>query len=360
MKKAKILAVCLCAALSLSVFAGCQASEEPSDSSSQPSSFESSKPEPVINPLTGEDGFSPDAVGQRPVAVMVSNIKDSLPQWGISEADLVYEAVTEGGITRLMCMYADPSAVPKVGPIRSVREYYPQFSEPFHALFVHFGGSTTGYDALEEYNIEDIDGMTLSGTCFQQDKQRLANRGREHTFYTDASMIAAGAEKKGYTMSGNTPTAFSFVEPGSAVSLSGDTVDKATVRFSGYTTATFNYDASTGKYLKGQYGEAHIDANNNAQVAVDNVLILFSPTSVIEGTYLTRYDLTSGSGYYLSGGKSEPLTWSKGDYNKPFVLKNESGATVQFNTGKTWVCVVPNSEKGSLKLENTAAASEAE
>ena len=78
MKKAKILAVCLCAALSLSVFAGCQASEEPSDSNSQPSSFESSKPEPVINPLTGEDGFSPDAVGQRPVAVMVSNIKDSL------------------------------------------------------------------------------------------------------------------------------------------------------------------------------------------------------------------------------------------------------------------------------------------
>ena len=64
--------------------------------------------------------------------------------------------------------------------------------------------------------------MTLSGTCFQQDKQRLANRGREHTFYTDASMIAAGAEKKGYTMSGNTPTAFSFVEPGSAVSLSGE------------------------------------------------------------------------------------------------------------------------------------------
>lgn len=360
MKKAKILAVCLSTALCLSILAGCQGSEQPSDSSSQ-SSSESSEPEPVIiNPLTGEDGFSADAVGKRPVAVMVSNIQESLPQWGISEADIVYEAVTEGGITRLMCMYADPSAVPKVGPVRSVREYYPQFSEPFHALFVHFGGSTTGYDALEEYNIEDIDGMTLSGTCFQQDQERLASRGREHTFYTDASMIAVGVEKKGYSMSGDTPMAFSFVEPGSTASLSGDTVDKATVRFSGYTTATFDYDASTGKYLKGQYGEAHIDANNNTQVAVDNVLILFSPTSVIEGTYLTRYDLTEGSGYYLSGGKAQSLTWSKGSYDQPFVLEDESGATVQFNTGKTWVCVVPNSEKGSLKLENTAAVSEAE
>lgn len=355
--KKRFLSLLLCAAAGLSLFAGCDNSGAPSGSGSQSESVSSSKPAPVVNPLTGEDGFT--ATGKRPVAVMVSNIKESLPQWGITSADIVYEAVTEGGITRLMCMYADPSAVPKVGPVRSVREYYPQFSEPFKALFVHFGGSTTGYDALKEYKTEDIDGLSMANTCFQQEQARVQKGiGKEHTYYTNASLIAAGAEKKKYSMDGTTPKAFSFVEPGASATLAGDTVDKATVRYSGYTTAVFQYDASAGKYLKSQYGKPHVDANNDAQVAVDNVVILYSPTSPVPNTYLTRYDLTSGSGYYLSKGKAVPLTWSKGAYNQNFVLKDENGAAVQFNTGKTWVCVVPEGEKGATKLENTAAAAE--
>lgn len=354
MKKRKWIAVLLAAALLLTVLSGCTnsggtSSDEPSSSSS-----ESSEPEPVINPLTGEDGFNPEAVGKRPVAVMVSNIKDSLPQWGITEADIVYEAVTEGGITRLMCVFADPSDIPNVGPVRSVREYYPQFSEPLDALFVHFGGSTTGYDALTEYAVEDIDGMTLSSLCFEQDASRL-NRGKEHTYYTNSSLIAAGIEKKGYSTEGGVSQAFNFVEPGSSASLTGAQVDKATVRFSGYTTAVFEYDAFSAKYLKSQYGEPHVDANTGEQVAVDNVIIIYSPTSQISGTYLTRYDLTSGTGVYLSHGLSQEFEWSKGDYNDPFVFTDESGDELSFNTGKTWVCVVPQSEIGSTVLENTAA-----
>lgn len=149
--------------------------------------------------------------------------------------------------------------------------------------------------------------------------------------------------------------AFNFVEPGSSASLTGAQVDKATVRFSGYTTAVFEYDAFSAKYLKSQYGEPHVDANTGEQVAVDNVIIIYSPTSQISGTYLTRYDLTSGTGVYLSHGLSQEFEWSKGDYNDPFVFTDENGDELSFNTGKTWVCVVPQSEIGSTVLENTAA-----
>ena len=352
--KKRIMAFTLAAALCLTLFAGCNGGGE----SSQSSSESSSEPVAVINPLTGEDGFSTSAVGKRPVAVMVSNIKQSLPQWGISDADIVYEAVTEGGITRLMCMYADPDAVPKVGPTRSVREYYPQFSEPFHALFVHFGGSTTGYDALKEYNIEDIDGMVFSGTSFLQDKERASSGvGREHTFYTSTELLKPAIEKKGFSMSYNCPQAFNFVKEGESASLTGGAAEKATVRFSGYTTAVFDYDQASGKYLKSQYGQPHIDANNQKQVAVDNVVILYSPTSQIGNTYLTRYDLTGGQGYYLSKGKYEAINWSKGSYNSMFKFTDSEGVSVSFNTGKTWVCVVPNSEKGATVLEGGSNAS---
>ena len=81
--KKKITALVLSAALSLTLLAGCSVSE-PSQSSSESSSEIAA----VINPLTGEDGFSESAVGKRPVAVMVSNIKQSLPQWGITDADI--------------------------------------------------------------------------------------------------------------------------------------------------------------------------------------------------------------------------------------------------------------------------------
>lgn len=358
--KKKMTALILAAALGLTLLSGCDGSggenSGPSDLSSDPASSEPAKV--VINPLTGEDGFNPDAVGKRPVAVMVSNIKDSLPQWGISEADLVYEAVTEGGITRLMCMYADPDAVPKVGPVRSVREYYPQFSEPFHALFVHFGGSTTGYDALSEYKIEDIDGMAFSGTAFLQDQGKVSSGiSREHTFYTSTELLEPAISKKGFSMSHSCPSAFHFVEPGETAALSDGSADRATVRFSGYTTAVFEYDQSSGKYLKSQYGQAHIDANNQQRVAVDNVVILYAPTSKIGDTYLTRYDLTSGEGYYLSKGKVQELNWSKGTYNAMFKLTDSEGGAVSFNPGKTWVCVVPNDQKGSTVLEDTQAAS---
>lgn len=349
--KKKITALVLSAALSLTLLAGCSVSE-PSQSSSESSSEIAA----VINPLTGEDGFSESAVGKRPVAVMVSNIKQSLPQWGITDADIVYEAVTEGGITRLMCMFANPDAVPKVGPVRSVREYYPQFSEPFHALFVHFGGSTTGYEALKEYRIEDIDGMVFAGSAFLQDKERSGKVGREHTFYTDTELLKPAIEKKEFSMTGTCPKAFNFVKPGESATLTGGSAEKATVRFSGYTTAVFEYDKTSGKYLKSQYGQPHIDANNQKQVAVENVVILYSPTSKIVGTYLTRYDLTGGSGYYLSKGKMQEISWSKGAYNQMFKLTDSEGAPVSFNTGKTWVCVVPNGEKASTVLEGSSAS----
>lgn len=351
--KKRITALVLAAAVGLTLLAGCNGGGDSSESSD--SSSESSSALGAINPLTGEEGFT--AAGKRPVAVMVSNIKQSLPQWGISDADIVYEAVTEGGITRLMCMFSDPDAIPKVGPVRSVREYYPQFSEPFHALFIHFGGSNTGYAALKEYNIEDIDGMVFSGTSFLQDKERVnSGVGREHTFYTSSDLLKPAIDKKGFSMSGTTPNAFNFVKPGDTATLSDGTADKATVRFSGYTTATFEYDKATSKYLKSQYGGKHIDANNQKQVAVDNVVILYSPTSVID-SYLTRYDLTSGDGYYLSKGQVQKINWSKGDYNKMFKLTDEEGNAVSFNTGKTWVCVVPKDQKASTVLEDTSAAS---
>jgi hypothetical protein len=87
------------------------------------------------NPLTGLSGYNENAVGKRPVAIMVNNIKDSLPQYGIEQADVIYEIPVEGGITRLMAVYADYTNVPDVCSIRSCRYYYPIISYGMDAIY---------------------------------------------------------------------------------------------------------------------------------------------------------------------------------------------------------------------------------
>ena len=340
--------VCLLAAAALSIgIAGCSSDVQVEESSLSPSAKE--LPELIINPLTGCSGFSEAAVGKRPVSVMVSNIQKSLPQWGISSADLIYEAVTEGGITRLMCVFADPDNVPNVGPVRSVREYYPQFSMPLNTIFFHFGGSTTGYDAVKEYQTETVDGMTMTSS-FAQDTSRL-NRGKEHTYYTNSELMQAGIAKKGYSVTGATPSPFSFTAPNRTANLTGGDAISAKVRFSGYITASFDYDPASGKYLRSQYGEPHIDANNGQQAAVTNVFIIYSPTSQIDGGILTRYDLTGGTGIYLCGGKQQAFQWTKGAYNEPFRFTDESGAELKVTPGNSWICVVPASQAGATVIE---------
>ena len=83
-------------------------------------------PEPANqNLLTGWANLSEKAIGKRPVAVMVNNVKAALPQYGISQADIIFELPVEGDLTRLMAMYADYTKVPDICAIRSCRYYYP-------------------------------------------------------------------------------------------------------------------------------------------------------------------------------------------------------------------------------------------
>ena len=78
---------------------------------------------------------------QRPYAIMINNIKEGLPQSGVSQAEMIYEAQVEGGITRLMALFQDVDHVEKIGSIRSARHYYIDFANDNDAIYVHYGQS---------------------------------------------------------------------------------------------------------------------------------------------------------------------------------------------------------------------------
>ena len=304
-----------------------------------------------VNPLTGEYNLKDRAVGKRPVSVMVNNIKKAWPQYGLSSADICYEIVVEGGITRIMAVFADYQSVPKIGSVRSVRHYFLDCSAPLNTIFVHWGGSTPGYDAVKSRGINNIDGMSMSKVSFLRDNQLKKEKGQEFSNFTNAELIQKGIEKKKYNTSGTPNPGFQF-DPTGQVTGSVAATD-ISVKFSGYVTADFDYDSVTGKYLKSEFGQKQIDKNNNQQIAVDNVFVLYADIHLYAGSnkWMDVEYNKGGSGYYISKGTKTDFTWSKSGSNKPFQFKDASGADLKVNPGKSWFCIVSDEQKGNTTIK---------
>ena len=154
------------------------------------------------NPLTGLES-EVDLSKKRPVSIMVNNIGVSLPQSGISYADILFECLAEGGITRLMMISTEYEKLPKVGSVRSARDYYIDYAESFNCIFIHAGGSTYAYDTLATRGTNRIDGVngpSPYGT-FARDQERLnSGYAMEHTlFLQGGEAIKAAIESLNYS-----------------------------------------------------------------------------------------------------------------------------------------------------------------
>lgn len=199
-----------------------------------------------VNPLTGLTGLPESSIGKRPVCVMVENSPEARPQWGLCSPDIVVEGEVEGGITRMMWMYADISSAPKIGPTRSARHDYVELAEGFDAIYVHFGGSNLAYDKISADKVDDIDGMK-AGSYFARDKARKVSR--EHTAYTSGENLLKAIADKGFRTDVKSGYGSPFTFASSKRTLSGGACNSVLAVFSGNYKHTFKYNADDGLYL---------------------------------------------------------------------------------------------------------------
>jgi hypothetical protein len=302
------------------------------------------------NPLTGEIGYNEKAVGKRPVAVMVSNIKAALPQYGITDADIIYELPVEGGITRLMAVYADYTDMPDICSIRSCRYYYPLIAYGMDAIYCHWGSDQTiALDTLNYLGIDRFDGNENSlgfGTVFDRDEERAAYYDSEHTGYLKGSALADAIDDMGYRTDineTNASGAFMFNDPDSPSEPEGASCLTAELNFSGDYYSTFEYDSNSKTYLKYHSGSPHNDGVTGEQLSFTNVLILATSVSTRSDGKLMDVGLDSGSGYYVSMGKAQPITWSKESDDSPIKIYDESDNEISINAGKSYIGLIDES-----------------
>lgn len=358
--------ILLLSALALALLCACGGKENGEASSSAPGSasipdepaisviapVEEDPVYPYANPLTGE-GLNEEISGKRPVAVMFNNLKKALPQIGVSRADVLYEVVAEGGITRIMGVFQDLEGVGDLGSIRSARDYYVSLALGHDAIYVHAGGSPQAYSALQSWGMTYIDFVNGPyGDMCWRDPERRQTAGLEHSLLTSSEKILDQMpsrfrleHEEGYEVG------WTFDKEAPA---GGQPAVTLTVPFSTYKTGFFTYDADEGVYFIEQHIDGSdipwVDGADGQPVGVSNVLVLYTDVSMIPGDAAGRMQVRTtgtGDGLLFRDGQRYEITWSREQRTDRFSFLDASGKDIPLAVGTSYINIV----KASTEVE---------
>lgn len=303
---------------------------------------------------------------RRPLAVMVENHTEARPQSGLSSADVVYEAVAEGGITRFMALFLCNLSDVQVGPVRSARTYFLDWLGEYDAAYAHVGGANTQgpADALGQiikYGVKDMNQFSIGFPTFWRDYQRLGRPvATEHTMYSTTQKLWDVSSKRGWTnvdQSGKRWddgfVMWKFKDSGSDTYKDNPTATSVNVNFwSGYNdyAVTWKYDGACSCYKRENGGSQHLDFDDKSQLSARNVIVQFAVESHANDGYennahLLYNTIGQGKALFFIDGKVVEGKWLKNSRtNRTKYLANNSREVV-FNRGVIWIQTVPDGSK---------------
>lgn len=345
------------------------------------------EPKTEICPLNGERFTKTERAvweTRRPLAIMIENSVEARPQSGLSSADIMYEAVAEGGVTRFMAlMYCDAvSQDTLVAPIRSARSYFVDWASGYNRpIYAHVGGGNCSADKLPNGSYgpcksderaqaieqiasygwrltNDVDGMSVGLPVFYRDYQRLGKDvqlATEHTMTTSTERLWTEAEDRGWTntnpdgdvwLDDFQPWEFADEpeenERGNTNQISYDFWD-------GYKQydVQWQYDRASNAYKRFLGGEAHVDLINNQQLTFKNVVVLFTEEigPVDELKHMLYETIGRGDALIFKNGEVVEARWSKPTRTDRIMFTTKSGDDVSFTRGKIWISVIDESNE---------------
>ena len=305
-----------------------------------------------INIFSGLE-ISDKILNSRPIVVMIENTPDARPQSGLINADIVFEAVDEGGITRFVAVFSSYDAA-VVGPVRSSRPYYAEIARGIDPVYVFWGTAPQFYKIIEKLGLNYltplgdqtgysniVSNIAVNGIDSKRDPSRVS----PHNAYTFTPRIKELAKKLGYSLEGGqSPLLFKLDASG----LERGEISKVTVDFSGPEyKAEFNYDSESNTYARSVAGSPSIDRESGKQITLNNIIVMVTDivNSGDKAGHMIVRTTQEGSAYYFFDGKVLEGTWSRYSALKPFDFKDKSGNTVLFNRGKTWVALISGADR---------------
>jgi len=345
----------------------------------QPPKSENRSNEAVVNsepkteecPLNGEMLSKTEKKiweGQRPLGIMVENHKEARPQSGLSSADVIYEAVAEGGITRFLAIFYCQGAS-YIGPVRSARMYFLKFLEGYgqYPLYAHVGGANTDgpADALgyiselgwSSYN--DLNQFSVPFPYFWRDYERLKNVATEHTVYTSSKKLWQYAKDK-RELTNIDDQGVSWDKGFSAWKFEDDTkpaergkIAKIDFGFWDNLASDFSviwsYDNKTNSYKRTNGGVPHLDKNTGKVLETKNVVVMFAKESPAndgyEGGHLLYKNVGSGDMLFFKNGQVVKGTWGRETEEDQIKFFDNSNNEISIVRGQVFIEMLPIGNK---------------
>lgn len=299
----------------------------------------------------------------RPLAVMMPTDKAAQPSYGIGQADILYEIMEEGNISRQMAIIPGWTGMERIGNLRSCRLYYIPLAKEWDPILIHFGGVAYMKGTIDAKDVNNLSGTYEYGTGGKAPGAgsffRTSDRVAPHNAYISAAGIQKACTQLGYQTSLRNgyynPKHFTFAAGVNDLSQYGSSAAEAkSIDLSqvfSYTKSALTYNAADGLYYKNIHGGAQVDAITGKQIAFANVIVQNTTWKQLDKKGYLSFNVIDASqdGYYFTKGKGIHITWKKtGDYT-PTVYYDDNGNVVQFNTGKTYIAIAQDGKDVSFK-----------
>ncbi|MBO4494857.1 MAG: DUF3048 domain-containing protein [Clostridiales bacterium] len=323
----------------------------------------------ALDPYTGIQNMDPKNVGKRSIACTISNLEAATPSKGTALADVIYEYETEGGQTRLLCLFPDVSKVPVIGSFRSCRVVAASLASGTDSIVIHWGYDKTAFPKFfKEYNIDaidmndydagwnaDVDGkIELNGDRFSWRDlhwKQEAKRVQQDCAVTNGEQVQRAIDRFGIRtdiLETEQPMLFNFVPDGTATMKDAMDCKDMNVYFSQINDdAHFVYNEKDHTYYKSQYGDKpQIDYATDEQLNFTNVFVLFTNIHVRDSADHLDFSLElGGQGYYVSNGKLTEINWIKPNPMDLIQITDMEGNEIEVNAGKSYICMVDIKER---------------
>ena len=359
MKKKLVLTICMLA-MGASLLTGCKKEETPVPTETQKvTEVKEDKHQGLEQNALNGTWQDPATAQKRPMAIMVENTKVTLPQYGISCADIVYELPVEGGITRLMTIAQDYGDLERVGNVRSCRIDFLFFAKEYDAVYYHCGQNYLAEDLLNAGFVADVNGITgTAGAYFYRSDE--AGRKAPHNLYTSSALLQQAMTDMGF----DTPIAdvakehFLFAEEDELNTLDkGDKVVRMDIYYAN-NEPYFIYDDKSKTYLRYQFDEEQIEGNTNEQLSYTNVILQSIPIDFDGNGVVLMNTVAEGTGKFFTQGKAIDITWKKESDTAPTKYYDTQGNEITLNPGKTWICVQKDTDMEKNVFSDKADAEE--
>ena len=348
---AALLAVGLIAVLAIAPISGCaKAEDKPKEvTSAWPvANFERRVPKPEGPPrwpLTGLTAPGADAIAKRVLSIKIENSPAARPQTGLQSADVVYESLAEGGITRFNALFH--SQLPDdIGPVRSARLSDLWIVPQYGALFFFSGASTYVNGRVKQAGVPNLSQDAGVSYPYYRSSQRAA----PHNLFIKGERAVEEGIKRGYPAT-QSLRGFTFDYRKSDATPTVTVID---IPFSQANRVKWTYDVESRTYKRDNNGKAHTDAKTGKQLEAKNVVVMWAPMK-----FSGHRDVSGNETYDIElSGQNQVSVFREGqrfdgmwyaDKQNPPVFKNSDGTVIRLSPGNTWFQVIPTNVNISMQ-----------